>query len=168
LHLQSCSRDFSCPVSSTSNPQKTINNIKSRNAERVLGLGDYSYGDTVKCWIDTLDDSGLDLSRVKQNVGNHETDKSGKLSAFVNEYKPYPPSATVQYYSFNYQREAGGPKIHVLVMATEQWSKRNSPSLTVHAGKIVSIKKGPTGDEGSADLSIQASASRRLLSFYYR
>jgi hypothetical protein len=41
--------DFSCPVSSTSNPQKTINNIKSRNAERVLGLGDYSYGDTVKC-----------------------------------------------------------------------------------------------------------------------
>src|SRR4029079_15041174 len=74
--------DFSCPVTSTSNPQKTINNIKSRNAERVLGLGDYSYGDTVKCWIDTLDKSGLDLSRVKQNIGNHETDKSGKLSAF--------------------------------------------------------------------------------------
>lgn len=115
--------DFSCPVTSTSNPQKTINNIKSRNAERVLGLGDYSYGDTVKCWIDTLDKSGLDLSRVKQNIGNHETDKSGKLSAFVNEYEPYPPSTTVQYYSFNYQRESGGPKIHVLVMATEQcWS----------------------------------------------
>lgn len=115
--------DFSCPVSSTSNPQKTINNIKSRNAERVLGLGDYSYGDTVTCWINTLDNSGLDLSRVKQNVGNHETDKSGKLSAFVNEYKPYPPSTAQQYYSFNYQREAGGPKIHVLVMATEQcWS----------------------------------------------
>jgi hypothetical protein len=115
--------DFSCPVSSTSNPQKTINNIKSRNAERVLGLGDYSYGDTVKCWIDTLDGSGLDVSRVKQNIGNHETDKSGKLSAFVNEYTPSPPSTTVQYYSFNYQRESGGPKIHVLVMATEQcWS----------------------------------------------
>ena len=45
------------------------------------------------------------------------------LPAFVKEFKPYPPSETVQYYSFNYQREIGGPKIHVLVMSTEQcWS----------------------------------------------
>ena len=45
------------------------------------------------------------------------------LPAFVNEFKPYPPSEDIQYYSFNYQRETGGPKIHVLVMSTEQcWS----------------------------------------------
>jgi K319-like protein/Big-like domain-containing protein/calcineurin-like phosphoesterase family protein len=114
--------DFSCPVSSTSNPAKTINNIKSRNAERVLGLGDYSYGDAEKCWIDTIKNSGL-KDRLRQTVGNHETDKSSKLSAFVNEFKPYPPSEAQQYYSFNYQTETNGPKIHVLAMATEQcWS----------------------------------------------
>ena len=51
--------DFSCPVNSSSNPAKTINNIKSRNPERVLGLGDYSYGDTATCWINTIKNSGL-------------------------------------------------------------------------------------------------------------
>jgi hypothetical protein len=117
--------DFGCPVSSSSNPWKTINNIKSRNAERVLGLGDYSYLEVgnADCWINFMHSSGLDLSRLKQTIGNHETDQSGKLADFVNEFKPSPPSTSVQYYSFNYQREAGGPKIHVLVMSTEQcWS----------------------------------------------
>ena len=107
---------------SSSNQWKTINNIKSRNAERVLGLGDYSYRTVgnADCWISFMHDSGLDLSRLKQTIGNHETDQSGKLTDFVNEFKPYPPSITVQYYSFNYQRESGGPKIHVLVLSTEQ------------------------------------------------
>lgn len=117
--------DFGCPVSSSSNQWKTINNIKSRNAERVLGLGDYSYLEVgnADCWINFMRNSGLDLSRLKQTIGNHEDDQSGKLADFVNEFKPSPPSTSVQYYSFNYQRETGGPKIHVLVMATEQcWS----------------------------------------------
>jgi hypothetical protein len=114
--------DFDCPASSSSNQWKTINNIKSRDAERDLLLGDYSYRTVgnVDCWVDFLHASGLDLSRVKQTIGNHETDQSGKLADFVNEFKPYPPSTTTQYYSFNYQRETGGPKIHVLVMSTEQ------------------------------------------------
>jgi hypothetical protein len=122
--------DFGCPVSSTSNQWKTINNIKSRNAERVLGLGDYSY-ETVgnaDCWINFMHASGLDLSRLKQTIGNHETDQSGKLADFVQEFKPYPPSTAQQYYSFNYQREVGGPKIHVLVMSTEQcWTGGSNP-----------------------------------------
>ena len=98
--------DFGCPVSITSNPQKTINNMKSRNAERVLGLGDYSYEpvDNANCWINFMHSPGLDLSRLKQAVGNHETDKSGKLADFVDEFEPSPPSTSVQYYSFNYQR----------------------------------------------------------------
>ena len=114
--------DFDCPGSSTSNQWKTMHNIESRNAERVLLLGDYSYRTVgnVDCWAKFLDDSTLDLTRVKQTVGNHETDQSGKLTDFVNTFKPYPPSTAQQYYSFNYQRETGGPKIHVLVMATEQ------------------------------------------------
>ena len=115
-----------------SNQWTTINNIKSRNAERVLGLGDYSYRivGNADCWIDFMDDSGLDLSRLKQNIGNHETDESGKLADFVNAFKPYPPSTTTQYYSFNYQRETNGPKIHVLVMSTEQCWSMGCPQYT--------------------------------------
>ena len=73
--------DFDCPGSSTSNQWKTMHNIESRNAERVLLLGDYSYRTVgnVDCWAKFLDDSTLDLTRVKQTVGNHETDQSGSL-----------------------------------------------------------------------------------------
>ena len=55
---------------------------------------DYSYRTVgnVDCWAKFLDDSTLDLTRVKQTVGNHETDQSGKLTDFVNTFKPYPPA----------------------------------------------------------------------------
>ena len=35
----------------TSNAENINNGIKSKNPERVLGLGDYSYQPTATCWL---------------------------------------------------------------------------------------------------------------------
>jgi hypothetical protein len=58
--------DFNCPVNSKSNQWETINNIKSRIAERVLGLGDYSYLEVgnADCWINIMHDFGMDLTKT--------------------------------------------------------------------------------------------------------
>lgn len=54
-----------------SNTEKTVNNIKNKNPQLVLALGDYSYQSTAKCWFDKL--KSID-SRTKINIGNHDVD----------------------------------------------------------------------------------------------
>ena len=42
--------DWAC----TSDTTDTVNNILDKNPELVLGLGDYSYEDSVDCWLDII------------------------------------------------------------------------------------------------------------------
>ena len=43
--------DWEC----NSNTQNIKNGISSKNPERVLGLGDYSYQPTATCWLNILE-----------------------------------------------------------------------------------------------------------------
>ena len=72
IHLQpvltlgiSAVGDWGC----SSNTQQTVNNIKNKNPQLVLALGDYSYQGTAKCWLDKV--KPID-SKTKINIGNHE------------------------------------------------------------------------------------------------
>jgi len=103
--------DWGC----TPNTNNTINSIVQKNPELVLGLGDYSYKSTAKCWlqvIDPIDD------KMKITLGNHDhliytssTDyysSPGLLQQYMNHF-----NLSRQYYSFNYQN------VHFICMSTE-------------------------------------------------
>jgi len=97
--------DWGC----NSNTGSTVNNIKAKNAERVLALGDYSYQPTATCWLNAIKDI-RSITRI--NIGNHEYDGNGP-SQYLNAFGNPNPPLTKQYYSFNYANA------HVLTMATE-------------------------------------------------
>lgn len=93
--------DWGC----NSNTQKTVSNIKGKNPERVLALGDYSYQPTATCWLNTIN-SIKSITRI--NIGNHENDANEDLTKYLSSF-----GLSKQYYSFNFQN------VHVLTMATE-------------------------------------------------
>ena len=94
----------------TRTPLGTVTNIKGKSPEVVLALGDYSYSDTAKCWLDRIADI---KSKTHINIGNHENDANEGFSQYMNAFGNPTPPLTNQYYSFNYQN------VHVLTMATE-------------------------------------------------
>jgi hypothetical protein len=59
--------DWGC----NSNTKSTVTNIQGKKPERVLGLGDYSYGPTATCWLNTINPIET-ITRI--NIGNHEND----------------------------------------------------------------------------------------------
>ena len=61
--------DWGC----NSNTQRTVNNIKGKNPERIIALGDYSYQPTATCWLNAIN-SIKSVTRI--NIGNHENDAS--------------------------------------------------------------------------------------------
>jgi predicted MPP superfamily phosphohydrolase len=93
--------DWGC----SSNTEKTVNNIKNKNPQLVLALGDYSYQSTAKCWFDKI--KSID-SRTKINIGNHDVDTKKLLNSYLNHF-----GLSKQYYSFDLQQ------VHVLTMSTE-------------------------------------------------
>ena len=96
------SGDWGC----TSNTDATVNNIVSKNPERVLGLGDYSYASTGTCWFSKI--SPID-SITKITIGNHEDDSSEGFSGYMSHF-----GLSQTYYSFNYQNT------HFLVMDSDR------------------------------------------------
>jgi hypothetical protein len=61
----SAAGDWGC----NDNTKKTVSNIKNKNPELVLGLGDYSYQSTAHCWlaiVDPIDEI------MKISIGNHD------------------------------------------------------------------------------------------------
>ena len=98
--------DWGC----NSDTVSTVTNIKGKSPEVVLALGDYSYSDTAKCWLDRIADI---KSKTHINIGNHENDANEGFSQYMNAFGNPTPPLTNQYYSFNYQN------VHVLTMATE-------------------------------------------------
>jgi hypothetical protein len=74
--------------------KKTVMNILNADPEILLGLGDYSYEKSAKCWKDIV--GGVDPQKMKISFGNHEfEDKS-----LVKQYMEY-TNLDTQYYSFD-------------------------------------------------------------------
>lgn len=96
----------------TSNSQATVNNIKNKDPELVLGLGDYSYQSTAKCWFNKI--KPFD-GKTKINIGNHDDDTRKLLNSYLDHF-----GLSKQYYSFDFQN------VHVLTMATELKYKSGS------------------------------------------
>lgn len=94
--------DWGC----SSNTDAVVNNMVSKNPERVLGLGDYSYASTGTCWFNKI--SPID-SITKITIGNHEDDSSEGFSGYMSHF-----GLSQTYYSFNYQNT------HFLVMDTDR------------------------------------------------
>ena len=94
--------DFSC----NEDAKNTVRNIIKANPDILLGLGDYSYENSAKCWKDIV--GGIDPQKIKISFGNHEfEDKS-----LVKQYMDY-TNLDKQYYSFDYNNA------HFISMATE-------------------------------------------------
>jgi hypothetical protein len=71
--------DLSC----NEDAKKTVMNILNADPEILLGLGDYSYEKSAKCWKDIV--GGVDSQKMKISFGNYEfEDKS-----LVKQYMEY-------------------------------------------------------------------------------
>lgn len=83
---------------------QTFSMMKSMQPELYLGLGDYSYQDSIDCWLNIVKSSGKEF---KISLGNHDTE--GKLlQGYMDEFK-----LDKQYYSFNYLNA------HFVALSTE-------------------------------------------------
>lgn len=100
--------DWGC----NSDTKNTVNNINAKKPTLVLGLGDYSYQTTAKCWLNTI--KPVD-KKVKINIGNHESSPKYGLNQYMKSF-----GLSKQYYSFDHGN------IHILTMATELSSKKGS------------------------------------------
>jgi predicted phosphodiesterase len=82
----------------------TFSMMKSMEPELYLGLGDYSYENSMDCWIDIIKSAG---NAFKISLGNHDIE--GKLlQAYMDEFE-----LEKQYYSFNYLNT------HFIALSTE-------------------------------------------------
>ena len=100
--------DWGC----SSNTEKTVNNVKSKNPQLLLGLGDYSYEKTPTCWLDLI--KPVD-SITKVNFGNHEDGGHSLVDSYLSHFGVSKP-----FYSYNINN------VHVLTMATEEKFDINS------------------------------------------
>jgi Calcineurin-like phosphoesterase len=92
--------DWGC----TSDTDDTVDNIRDKNPELVLGLGDYSYRDSASCWLEKI--QPID-SITKINIGNEDLGPD-LLDEYINHF-----GLTQLYYSYDYQN------VHILTMMME-------------------------------------------------
>ena len=101
--------DWGC----SSNTNKTIISLQSKNPELVLGLGDYAYKNTADCWLEMIDP--ID-EKMKIIIGGHDSEPLSLLNQYMSHF-----NLTKQYYSFDYQN------VHFIAMSTElPWTKSSS------------------------------------------
>jgi len=117
--------DWGC----NSNTQKTVNNIKDKDPDLILALGDYSYQSTAKCWFDKI--KPID-SKTEINIGNHDDDTKKLLNSYLNHF-----GLSKQYYSFNFQN------VHVLTLATQLDYKSGSKQFNFVKNDLQEASKNP-------------------------
>jgi hypothetical protein len=93
--------DWGC----TSDTIDTLKNIIDHDPEFVLALGDLSYNNSAKCWLDIISPIA---NKTMIAIGNHDTDSSTKLKEYMDFF-----GLKGQYYSFNFQN------VHFTVISTE-------------------------------------------------
>jgi hypothetical protein len=79
--------DWGC----NSDTRNTVNNINAKKPTIVLGLGDYSYQTTAKCWLNVIKPIE---KKVKINIGNHESSPKYGLNQYMKAF-----GLSKQYYS---------------------------------------------------------------------
>ena len=121
--------DFSC----NEDAKTTVLNIIKRDPEIVLGLGDYSYEKTAKCWKDVV--GGIDPQKMKISFGNHEFEDQ----SLVKQYMEY-TNLDKQYYSFDYNN------VHFISMATEIPFEQGSEQFEFVNRDLMKTKTNPSID----------------------
>jgi len=113
--------DWGC----TENTDKTVENILKLNPDLVIGLGDYSYSNALKCWIQKIKPIE---DRIKLVLGNHENvgnypGLSALESLIYSDASIYMSHFGLksQYYPFNHGN------VHFLVMSTDVPYEKDSP-----------------------------------------
>jgi F5/8 type C domain/Calcineurin-like phosphoesterase len=96
--------DWSC----NSMASETINQIVQKQPEIVLALGDLSYTNSPKCWLDEIQPIN-DITRI--TIGNHDSAEE-ESSALEKEYLSHFNLAR-PFYSFDYQN------VHFLMLSTQ-------------------------------------------------
>ena len=120
--------DFGC----SSSTDATVTNIRNKNPELVLALGDYSYAATANCWltkIQTID------SITKINIGNHEDEASESFNQYMNHF-----GLTLPYYSFDYQN------VHILTMMFESPFTTSHPQYNFVINDLQAASQNPNID----------------------
>jgi predicted phosphodiesterase len=121
--------DFSC----NEDAKDTVRNILYADPDLLLGLGDYSYEKSAKCWEDIV--GGIDPQKMKISFGNHEfEDKS-----LVKQYMEY-TNLDKQYYSFDYKN------VHFISMATETPYEQGSQQFEFVKHDLTKTKANPSID----------------------
>ncbi len=85
--------------------KKTIKNIEELDPELAIGLGDYSYGGSVGCWLKMVKPIS---DKLEITMGNHDAESSKKLKDLMKYF-----GLEKQYYSFNFEN------IHFISLSTE-------------------------------------------------
>ncbi len=94
--------DFGC----SANTQNTIENMRSKEPEIVLTLGDHSYHSTADCWFDMMSPV---KDKLMVTLGHHDVeDGQAKMNQYMNSFAMDKP-----FYSYDYN------KVHFLVMSAK-------------------------------------------------
>lgn len=93
--------DWDC----TDETEETVENIIDKDPELVLALGDLSYDNSAKCWLEIIEPIA---DRTKIALGNHESESSKKLKDYMKFF-----GLEKQYYSFNYEN------VHFIALSAE-------------------------------------------------
>jgi hypothetical protein len=118
--------DWGC----TSDTDDTVDNIRDKDPELVLGLGDYSYEDSASCWLEKIE--SID-SITKINIGNEDDDD--RLDQYMDHF-----GLTQLYYSYDYQN------VHILTMMKESSYSNDSDQFDFVVNDLQNASQNPNID----------------------
>jgi hypothetical protein len=129
--------DWGCNL----NTIETVRNIIDKNAELVLGLGDYSYRPSADCWLDLVNPI---KEKMKITLGNHEIPRDGERdhlsgSAYEELQKQF-NLIQQQYYSFNKNNT------HFIALSTEISQKEHSSQRIFVENDLFNASSNPNID----------------------
>jgi predicted MPP superfamily phosphohydrolase len=119
--------DWGC----TSDTDDTVDNIRDKNPELVLGLGDYSYRDSASCWLEKIE--SID-SITKISIGNEDLGPD-LLDEYINHF-----GLTQLYYSYDYQN------VHILTMMMESNYSNDSDQYDYVVNDLQTASQNPNID----------------------
>jgi hypothetical protein len=93
--------DWGCTPNATS----TVKNMMEKGIELNLGLGDYSYKPSAKCWLDAIQPL---FNKTRISIGNHDVENKTLVQQYMNTF-----NLTRQYYNFDIRN------VHFLAISTE-------------------------------------------------
>ena len=110
---------------------QTFSMMRSMEPELYLGLGDYSYENSMDCWYDIVESAG---KAFKISLGNHDTE--GKLlQSYMDRF-----GIKSQYYSFDYLNA------HFIALSTELSKQESTKQLLFTRNDLLKTKANQNTD----------------------